>query len=171
MNDQSFMKSLFHGVIAENVIFPYPEPSNGEADSLNAILENVRRFCAANVDSAKIDEEQAIPAAVLEGLKALGLFGMQIPKELGGMGLSNTGYARVMQEISGIDPSIALTLGGHQSIGIKGLLLFGTDEQKKKYLPRLATGELVAAFALTEPSAGSDAAAIQTRADRHPRHN
>ena len=79
MNDQSFMKSLFHGVIAENVIFPYPEPSEGEADSLNAILESVRRFCAANVDSAKIDEAHAIPASVLDGLKALGLWGLRSP--------------------------------------------------------------------------------------------
>jgi acyl-CoA dehydrogenase family member 9 len=168
MADQSFMKSLFHGVIAESVIFPYPEPSEGEADSLNAILESVRRFCAANVDSAKIDETHAIGPEVMTGLKELGLFGMQIPTEYGGIGLSTTGYARVTQEIAGIDPAIAVTLGAHQSIGLKSILLFGTDDQKKRYLPRLATGEMVAAFALTEPSAGSDAAAIQTRADRHP---
>ena len=65
MPDQSFMKSLFHGVIAENVVFPFPEPSEGEKDSINVLLENVRRFCAANVDSAKIDEAQAIPAEVM----------------------------------------------------------------------------------------------------------
>jgi acyl-CoA dehydrogenase family protein 9 len=168
MADQSFMKSLFHGVIAENIVFPYPEPSEGEADTINALLESVRRFCAANVDSAKIDETHEIPAAVMSGLKGLGLFGMQIPTEYGGGGMSATGYARVMQEIAGIDPAIAVTLGAHQSIGLKSILLFGTDDQKKRYLPKLATGEMVAAFALTEPSAGSDAAAIQTRADRHP---
>ena len=168
MADQSFMKSLFHGVIAESVLFPYPEPSEGEADALNALLESVRRFCAANVDSAKIDEAHEIPAPVLAGLKELGLFGMQIPTEYGGSGMTATGYARVMQEIAGIDPAVALTLAGHHSIGMKSVLLFGTEEQKKQYLPKLATGEMVAAFALTEPSAGSDAAAIQTRADRHP---
>ena len=166
MNDQSFMKSLFHGVIAENVIFPYPEPSNGESDAVNVVLESVRRFCAANVDSAKIDEAQAIPAEVIAGLKELGLFGMQIPTEYGGTGMSATGYARVMQEIAALDPALAVTLGGHQSIGLKAILLFGTEDQKRRYLPRLATGEMVAAFALTEPSAGSDAAAIQTRADK-----
>jgi acyl-CoA dehydrogenase family protein 9 len=167
MNDQSFMKSLFHGVIAEGAIFPYPEPSDGETDSIHAVLESVRRFCAANVDSAKIDEEHTISPEVLAGLKELGLFGMQIPSEHGGSGMSATGYARVMQEIAGIDPAIAVTLGAHQSIGLKGILLFGTEDQKRRYLPRLATGEMVAAFALTEPSAGSDAAAIQTRADRN----
>ncbi|HEY2516351.1 MAG TPA: acyl-CoA dehydrogenase family protein [Polyangiaceae bacterium] len=167
MNDQSFMKSLFHGVIAENMVFPFPEPSDGDGDALHAVLESVRRFCAANVDSAKIDADQAIPPEVIEGLKGLGLFGMLVPTDYGGKGMSATGYARVMQELAGIDPAIALTLGAHQSIGLKGLLLFGTEAQKRKYLPRLATGELVAAFALTELGAGSDAAAIQTRADRN----
>ena len=167
MNDQSFMKSLFHGVIAETMIFPFPEPSDGEGDALHAVLESVRRFCAANVDSAKIDNDHAIPSEVLEGLKALGLFGMVVPAEYGGKGMSATSYARVMQELAGIDPAIALTLGAHQSIGLKGLLLFGTETQKRRYLPRLATGEMVAAFALTELGAGSDAAAIQTRADRN----
>ncbi len=165
---QSFMKSLFHGIIAESVVFPYPLPSEGECDAINAILDSVRRFGAANIDSATIDQSHEIPSAVLTGLKELGLFGMQIPTEYGGSGLSATAYARVTQEIAGIDPAVAVTLGGHQSIGLKSILLFGTDDQKKRYLPRLATGELVAAFALTEPSAGSDAAAIQTRADRHP---
>src|SRR5690606_37393667 len=82
-----------------------------------------------------------------------------------GFGLSATAYARVMQELAAIDSSLAVTVGAHQSIGLKGILLFGTEAQKKKYLPRLATGEHVAAFALTEPGAGSDAASITTRAE------
>jgi len=162
------MKAVFHGVIAENLIFPYPEPSATEVDNLNLMLDSVRKFFAASVDSVKIDREANIPKEVLEGLKALGLFGLAIPEEHGGLALSSTGYARVMQEVSGLDTSVAVTIGAHQSIGLKALLLFGTDEQKKKYLPRLATGEIVAAFALTEPSAGSDAAAIQTRAELDP---
>jgi acyl-CoA dehydrogenase family protein 9 len=166
MNEQSFMKSLFHGVIAESVIFPYPEPSQTEGDNLHAMLDSVRKFIASSVDSAKIDREHAIPPEVLDGLKKLGLFGMLIPPAYGGIGASTTTYARVMQEIAGVDPSLAVTLGAHQSIGLKGILLFGTDAQKKKYLPALASGESVAAFALTEPGAGSDAAAIQTRAEQ-----
>ncbi len=101
----------------------------------------------------------------MDGLKSLGLFGLQIPTDHDGIGLSASAYARVMQEVGGLDASIAVMLGAHQSIGLKGILLFGTPEQKRRYLPKLATGEWTAAFALTEPSAGSDAAAIKTRAE------
>ncbi|MFO0756434.1 MAG: acyl-CoA dehydrogenase family protein [Byssovorax sp.] len=166
--EQSFMKALFHGVIAEDMIFPFPEMPGDDRDNTSLILDSVRRYFAENVDSARIDREHEIPASVMEGLKSLGLFGLQIPTEYDGIGLSATSYARVMQEIAGRDASIAVTLGAHQSIGLKGLLLFGTPEQKRRYLPRLATGEMVAAFALTEPSAGSDAAAIKTRAEPTP---
>ncbi len=166
MSEESFMKSLFHGVIAEGLVFPYPQMPAAEADSLNLMLGSIRKFFAANVDSRAIDRDAAIPPAVLEGLKKMGLFGLLVPESQGGVGLSNTAYARVIQEVGGLDGSLAVTLGAHQSIGYKGLLLFGTDEQKQKYLPRLATGEMVAGFALTEPGAGSDAASIQTRAER-----
>jgi acyl-CoA dehydrogenase family member 9 len=165
MFEQSFMKSLFHGVIAEGLVYPYPEPAAAEVDNLNMILESVRKYFAAHVDAAKIDHEARIPDEVIKGLKELGLFGMIIPQEYGGIGLSATGYARVIQEVGALDAAIAVTLGAHQSIGLKAILLFGSEELKKKYLPRLATGEVVAAFALTEPSAGSDAAAIQTHAE------
>src|SRR5215203_1865042 len=134
MIEQSFMKALFHGVIAEDIIFPYPEMPSDDRDNTSMILDSVRRFFAANVDSARIDREHVIPPEVIDGLKALGLYGLQIPTE-------------------------------YQSIGLKGILLFGTPEQKRRYLPKLATGEWTAAFALTEPSAGSDAAAIKTRAE------
>src|SRR6516225_954221 len=168
LTEQSFMKALFHGVIAEDMIFPYPEMPAEDRENTSMIIDSVRRYFAASVDSAKIDREHEIPAAVLDGLKSLGLYGLQIPTEHDGIGLSSTAYARVMQEVGGLDASIAVTLGAHQSIGLKGILLFGTPEQKRRYLPRLATGEHTAAFALTEPSAGSDAAAIKTRAERSP---
>jgi acyl-CoA dehydrogenase family protein 9 len=165
MNEQSFMKSLFHGVIAEGMIFPYPTAPASEIDNLNIFLDSVRKYFAANVDAAKIDREHTLSPELLAGLKELGLFGMIVPQEYGGVGLTNTGYARVIQEVGGLDASIAVTLAAHQSIGLKGILIFGTEAQKKQYLPKLATGEHVAAFALTEPGAGSDAAAIQTRAE------
>ena len=163
--EQSFMKALFHGVIAEDMIFPYPEMPADDRESTSIILDSVRRFFAASVDSARIDREQEIGAAVEDGLKALGLYGLQIPTEYDGIGLSATAFARVMQEVGRLDPAIAVMLGAHQSIGLKGILMFGTPEQKRRYLPSLATGERTAAFALTEPSAGSDAAAIKTRAE------
>jgi acyl-CoA dehydrogenase family member 9 len=166
MREQSFMKSLFFGAIDEGLVFPWAEPEDGEVERLHATLAGVRRFFEVRVDSAEIDRQERIPEEVLRGLKELGSFGMAIPQSYGGMGLTDTGYARVMQEVAGLDPSIALTLGAHQSIGTKGLLIFGTEDQRSRYLPRLAKGELVAAFALTEPGAGSDPAAIQTRAER-----
>ncbi len=163
--EQSFMKALFHGVIAEDMVFPFPETPTDERENVGLMLDTVRRFFTANVDSAKIDREHEIPQAVISGLKEMGLFGLQIGTEHGGVGLSTHSYLRVLQEVAGRDTSIAVTLGAHQSIGLKALLLFGTPEIKQRYLPALATGEKVAAFALTEPGAGSDAAAIKTHAE------
>ncbi|XP_070557398.1 complex I assembly factor ACAD9, mitochondrial-like [Ptychodera flava] len=115
------------------------------------------------VDSKQIDIDGKIDEKTLQGLKELGLFGQQIPEDYGGLGLSNTKYARIA-EVTSLDGAIAVTLAAHQAIGLKGILLAGTPEQKAKYLPKLATGEHVAAFCLTEPSSGSDAASIQTKA-------
>ena len=162
------MKSAFFGDIAEGLLFPYPDMSAAEVDQLHLVLGSVRKFFAQNVDSRTIDREHVIPKNVLDGVKELGLCGLLVPQDRGGVGLSTTAYARVMEEVGGLDGSLAVTLGAHQSIGYKGLLLFGTEAQKAKYLPRLATGELMAAFALTEPSAGSDAAAIRTHAELQP---
>src|SRR6266508_2236064 len=125
--EQSFMKAIFHGVIEDGMIFPYPEVSKEERENTTMILESVREFCARNVDSAKIDVQAKIPPEVIQGMKELGLFGMSIPQEYGGVGLSTTSYARVMQEVAGIDSSLAVTLGAHQSIVLKAILLFGTE--------------------------------------------
>jgi acyl-CoA dehydrogenase family member 9 len=166
MREQSFMKSLFFGVIAESLVFPWPELDAREVDTLRPILDGARRYFHDGVDSANIDREERIPAEVMTGLKNLGLFGMLVPRRYGGAGLSTTGCARVLQELGALDASVAVTVAAHQSLGVKGLLLFGSPETKDRYLPRLATGEMVAAFALTEPGAGSDARAIQTRAEK-----
>src|SRR5262249_18219796 len=147
------------------LVYPFPEQSREERDNTAMIIDSIKRYIEANVDPAKIDHDQVIPDSVINGMKELGLFGMIIPQEYGGIGLSSSSYARVVQEVAGYDASLAVTLGAHQSIGLKGILLFGNEQQKTEYLPKLATGEHVAAFALTEPSAGSDAAAIQTRAE------
>lgn len=168
VREESFMKALFHGVIAEDLVFPYPDVKADERETLKLLTENLRRFMDARVDTPAIDRDHEIPKDILEALKEMGAFGLNIPEEYGGLGLSATGYARVIQEIGAYDPAVAVTVGAHQSIGLKGILLFGTEEQKKKYLPKLATGEKVAAFALTEPGAGSDAASIATRAELAP---
>lgn len=162
--NNSFSKSLFAGSIEQNIIFPYPKIDNEEAGNLKIILDSLRQFAKDRIDSEAIDREGRIPEEILQGLAELGLMGMSIPEEYGGYSFSSTTYNRVFEEIAGIDGSLAVTLGGHQSIGLKALLLHGTEEQKKKFLPKLATGEWFAAFALTEPAAGSDAAGIQSLA-------
>jgi acyl-CoA dehydrogenase family member 9 len=164
--DESFAKNLFSGVVADGLVFPYPEPTRAEADEVHGILDGVRRFAAKNIDAATIDREAAIPQAVLKGLAELGAFGMFVPKAHGGSGLGLTGYARVLSEIAGIDAAVAMTVASHGALGLAGLLFFGSEELKAKYLPRCASGETLAAFALVETGAGSDAGAIQTRADR-----
>jgi alkylation response protein AidB-like acyl-CoA dehydrogenase len=132
------------------------------------IVESVERFLdGKDADFARMDREGHQPDEFVQALRELGLFGLIIPEEYGGLGLSNAAYARVLAQTSGHDSSISLTIGAHSSIGMKGLLLFGTDEQKQRYLPRLASGDMIAAFCLTEAGAGSDAAAIRTRATRN----
>ncbi|RLN21500.1 hypothetical protein BBI17_004145 [Phytophthora kernoviae] len=159
--DVSYTRGLFLGINNNTRAFPYPKVSDAESETLQMLVEPVTKFFGA-VDSRKIDETKEIPPQVMNDMKELGLFGLQIPENLDGLGLSNTGYARVCEEIT--DGSLAVTVMAHQSIGLKGILLNGNEAQKAKYLPKLATGEHIAAFALTEPSSGSDAGSIKTRA-------
>ncbi|XP_063796662.1 complex I assembly factor ACAD9, mitochondrial [Pseudophryne corroboree] len=160
---QAYAKQLFLGSISKEEVFPYPEISKDELEEINQLVEPVDKFFNEEVDSKAIDHNAKIPPETLKGLKDLGLFGMQIPEEYGGLGLSNTMYAR-LGEITSLDGAIAVTLAAHQAIGLKGLLIAGNDEQKAKYLPKLASGEHIAAFCLTEPGSGSDAASIKSKA-------
>ncbi|XP_014790047.1 complex I assembly factor ACAD9, mitochondrial [Octopus bimaculoides] len=160
---EPFVKNLFLGKFDKSNLV-YPEISNNEElDELNQMHEQVERFFLEEVDSQKIDHEAHIPEDTLKMIAEMGLFGQQVPTKYGGLGLNATKYAR-LAEATALDSSIAVTLAAHQSIGLKGILLFGNEEQKMKYLPKLAAGEEIAAFCLTEPSSGSDAASIQTRA-------
>jgi acyl-CoA dehydrogenase family protein 9 len=166
ISNPSFVKSLFSGFILDELVFPYPQMDKDEMESLDLILDSLRKFAENYVDSPEFDRQEKFPDDVINGMKELGLFGLVIPEEYGGFGLSTTAYVRILEEIASYDGSMALIVGAHQSIGLKGLLLYGTEEQKQKYLPKLASGELIAAFGLTEPTAGSDAAGIKTRAVR-----
>ncbi|XP_030585190.1 complex I assembly factor ACAD9, mitochondrial isoform X1 [Archocentrus centrarchus] len=159
----AYAKDLFLGQVNKTEVFPYPEIGNEELEEMKQLVAPVEKFFSEEVDSAKIDQEAKIPPETLNGLKDLGLFGIMIPEEYGGLGLSNTIYAR-LNEIIALDGSIAVTLAAHQAIGLKGILIAGSEAQKQKYLPKLASGEHIAAFCLTEPGSGSDAASIQTRA-------
>lgn len=165
MSDESFAKSLFSGLIVDAGIFPFPEPSRAEADQLHGLFEALRKIAAQHVDGAAIDRAGAVPEPVLAALRELGLFGLLVPKVHGGLGLSTTSAARVVQEVAWHDPALGMMLASHQSPSVNGILRLASEELKAQHLPRLAKGTSLAAFALTEEGAGSDAAGIQTRAD------
>jgi alkylation response protein AidB-like acyl-CoA dehydrogenase len=132
------------------------------------VIESVDRFLEGYEDKFReFDVKGEQPSDFIAGLKDLGLFGLIIPEQYGGIGLSNAAYSRVLQQSSRHDASTSLTIGAHSSIGMKGVLLFGTEEQKSKYLPKLASGEMIAAFCLTESGSGSDAASIKTNATKN----
>jgi acyl-CoA dehydrogenase family protein 9 len=162
---ESPVKALFSGEVSEAAVFPFPEIAPEERETVSAFLESFRDFARDRIDSARIDREHRISDDVVRGLADLGTFGMIIPEQYGGYGFSASAYCRVTEEIGRTDASLGILVGGHQSIGLKGLILHGTEEQKKRWLPALATGEMIAAFALTEPEAGSDAASIRTTAE------
>ncbi len=159
------VKSLLSGHVPEDLVFPYPQIPAEEKETVSAFLGSFRDFAKDHVDPSRFDREHSIAPDVVRGLADLGAFGMIIPEAYGGYGFSSSAYCRVTEEIGRTDASLGILIGGHQSIGLKGLILFGSEGQKLKWLPKLASGEMIAAFALTEPEAGSDAASIRTTAD------
>lgn len=141
-----------------------PVLGEDERESLTIVLDSFRRFAADTIDSRQIDHDGTFPDAVRHGLHALGLMGMIIPQAYGGFGASAKVFNRVFGEIGATDPALCVYFGAHQSIGCKGITLFGTEEQKQRWLPGCASGATVAAFRLTEPGSGSDAQAMTTSA-------
>ena len=164
----SFAKSLFLGEIHEELVFPWPQTDRDEQDRIRDLNSRIRDYCAEHYDPRQAEEEGWIPDRVLRDLGEIGALGLYVDTQYGGQGLSQTGYARVFETIGQIDATLAIVLGVHQSIGYKGISLFGTDEQKERFLPDLATGRKLAAFALTEPEAGSDAYHVNSRAVEQP---
>lgn len=159
------MRSLCLGSIEEDIIIPYPKTKESDKELLRGVADALQSsFKDRNEEFRKWDRQGELPKEVIEEMKGLGLFSLIIPEEYGGMGMNSSAYSRTLQELAKYDGSIAITAGAHSSIGMRALLLFGTDEQKKKYFPKLASGEMIAAFCLTEPGAGSDAASIKTKA-------
>jgi acyl-CoA dehydrogenase family member 9 len=163
----SFAKSLFLGEIHEDVVFPYPEPDPAEQQKIRGLVASMREI-GATIDPRALEEERWVPDELLAELGERGLMGLYVPEEYGGQGLSQTGYCRVFEEVAQVDPTLSVVLGVHQSIGMKGIVLYGSDEQKERFLPDLASGRNLAAFALTEPNAGSDAYHVQSRAVQQP---
>jgi acyl-CoA dehydrogenase family protein 9 len=164
----SFAKSLFLGEIHEELIFPWPQPERSEQDKVRELNSRIREYCAENYDPRQAEADRWIPDRVLRDLGEIGALGLYVDEAYGGQGLSQTGYARVFETVGQIDATLAIVLGVHQSIGFKGISLFGSDEQKERFLPDLASGRKLAAFALTEPEAGSDAYHVRSRAVQQP---
>ena len=159
----SFAKSLFLGEIHEDLAFPYPYPDEVEGRKVKRIVGDLQDF-AKEYDERAVEDARWVPDDVIRRLGEIGALGLYVPEKYEGQGLSQTGYARVFEAIAKVDTTLSVVLGVHQSIGYKGIAVFGSDEQKERWLPDLATGRKLAAFALTEPSAGSDAWNVQSRA-------
>merc|ERR1719411_793903 len=166
VTSNSFVQNVFRGMIVPDQAFPYPQPLDEEQkENLEMLVPIAERVMEEQNDPLLNDQLESVPEDIVNALRELGAFGLQVPVELDGVGLTNTQYARLTEVVGGNDLGVGIFIGAHQSIGFKGILLAGTDEQKAKYLPKLATGENFAAFALTEPSSGSDAGSIKTRAE------
>src|SRR4051812_35065262 len=163
----SFAKSLFLGEIHEDLVLPFPKPPEDDQRRTRELIAQAREF-AEGYDERKVEEDRWIGDDKVRELGERGLLGLYVPTEYGGAGLSQTGYCRVSEEFAQIDGTLSVIMGVHQSIGMKGIVLYGTDEQKARFLPDLASGRKLAAFALTEPNAGSDAYHLESRAVRQP---
>src|SRR5215471_15044022 len=163
----SFLKELFLGNFRLDLVHPFP-PAPPERPEFRAFYDRMKKLLVEEVDSDAIDRESKIPPRVVRRLAELGAFGMKVPTEYGGLGLTQREYGEVMKLVGSQDGNIVVLLSAHQSIGVpQPLKLFGTPEQKKKYFPRIAAGA-ISAFALTEPHVGSDPANLSTSATRTP---
>ncbi len=159
-----FAKALFFGRFRGDLLFPYPTlPADLQARADEA-ADKVRTYADEHIDDRTIDREARIPDEVVRGLADLGVLGMTIPAEFGGTGFNQQQYLRIMEILGGHCASTAVFVNAHHSIGLRALLLFGTKEQQARWLPGLINGTKLAAFALTEEQAGSDAGNVQTTA-------
>jgi len=137
-----------------------------DAETLTALLATIGEFVRERLvpNEALVDDADAIPEAIVAEMRALGLFGLSIPAEYGGIGLTMEEEVSVAFELGKTSPAFRSLIGTNNGIGSQGIVLDGTPEQKARYLPRLASGELIGSFALTEPGSGSDAASLSTTA-------
>ena len=167
----SFAKQLYFGIFDAKQVFPYPQVSSEEKQKTEIFISKVQELAEKEIDPDWIDRHAEIPEKLIQALAKLGVLGMTIPQEFGGLGMSQYAYCHTTEAIAKRCGSTALFINAHQSIGLKALLLFGTEEQHRRWLSPLAKGEALAAFALTEPHAGSDASGVETRAVYDPQKN
>jgi len=139
-----------------------------DSETFDALIETVRRFVAERLRplEAKVAEDDEVPSEIVREMREMGLFGLSIPEDYGGLGLTMAEEVRVALEFGRTTPAFRSVFGTNVGIGSQGLVMAGTDEQKREWLPRIASGEIVTSFALTEPGAGSDSASVQTKAVR-----
>lgn len=167
----SFMRALCMGEIAEDLIYPYPELGDAGKETLRDVIGSVDALLGPHAaDFRRWDEQGELPASFIEELRQFGMFGLVIPEEHGGLGFGSAAYSRTLQQVARYDASVAVTIGAHSSIGMRGLLLYGTEQQRARYYGDLASGKRIAAFCLTEPGSGSDAGSIRTSAKREGDH-
>lgn len=163
----SFMRSLCMGQIVEEIVLPFPEIAQADKETLEGVFTTIAQLLGPReAELKKWDRQGELPPAFVDELRAAGLFSFVIPEENGGLGFGSKAYSRALQEVAKFDASVAVTIGAHSSIGMRGLLLFGTEAQRARYYEKLASGEMIAAFCLTEPTSGSDAASIRTTAHK-----
>jgi alkylation response protein AidB-like acyl-CoA dehydrogenase len=164
----SFASNLFVGRYDFGRIYPWPEQSAEDRAAGKGFLHKLEDYLRDHVDADEIDRTGEIPQENFDVLAAIGAFGIKVPPEYGGLGLSQVNYGRAAELLGSWDSNVTALVSAHQSIGVaQPLLLFGTETQKRKYLPRVAAGE-ISAFALTESHAGSDPATMSLRADPTP---
>src|SRR5881394_3189269 len=159
-----FVKGLFQGHFVSDWVMPYPRIPAAQQTELNRTLKELREFLDAKLDAVAIDRNADIPRELIDGLGRVGVLGMTAPAEYGGSGFTQMANCRILEEVGRRCASTSVFVNAHHSIGIRALLLFGTHEQKQKWLPKLVAGEQLGAFALTEKEAGSDAANVQMQA-------
>src|SRR5205085_6969377 len=159
-----FAKGLFAGHFVSDWMMPYPRIPAEHQSKLDGTLKELQAFLDAELDPAEVDRQADIPRSVIDGLGRVGVLGMTAPAEYGGRGFTQMANCKVLEEIGRRCASTSVFVNAHHSIGIRALLLFGTHEQKQRWLPKLVTGQQLGAFALTEREAGSDAANVQMQA-------
>jgi alkylation response protein AidB-like acyl-CoA dehydrogenase len=162
--EMGHVQNMFWGNLREELLFPYPEQDAEESARCDQLIAALDEYMRTEHPAIQIDQEQEIPRWVIDRLFELGVMGMTIPKEFGGMGLGITSYVRVLEKIGEYCGSTAVLVSAHQSIGCKAVMLFGNEEQKKIWLPHLAQ-DWVSAFCLSEPNVGCDAGGQQTRCE------
>ncbi len=165
-----FVKNLFWGRFRSDLVFPYPQSTREEREKCDALLVELEDYLKNEHPSVEIDQKEYIPEWAIKRLFDLGVMGMTVPEVYGGLGLGVTSYNRVLEMIGRYCGSTSVVVSAHQSIGCKAIMLFGSEEQKKRFLPKVAR-EYLSAFCLSEPNVGSDAAGQETRCEWSEKEN